>query len=119
MSRTTRGLFVFSGLTKDDVKAGAANDPKRNANANSSRPTPGGHSQQTLLAAGSAALKGKSRSPSRRHTFNGTATFFGDEFNTAPSIFIAGASGRIGVPAPPGTSTATVVKIIVKHQCQI
>ena len=98
------------------MKAGAANHPKRNASANSNRPTPRGQSQQTLLA---TALKGKSRSPGRRHTFNGTATVFGDEFNTAPSIFITGASGKIGVPTPPGASIVTVFKILVKYQCQI
>ena len=85
------------------MTAGAANDPKRNANASSNRPLPGGQSQQTLLT---SALKGKSRSPGRRHTFNGTATFFGDEFNTAPSNFITGASGRIGMRLLLGVSSA-------------
>lgn len=91
---------------KGRVDAGAAHDPKRNANASSSRPLPGGQSQQTLLA---NALKGKSRSPGRRHTFNGTATFFGDEFNTAPSNFIIGASGRIGMRALHGDCSAVVI----------
>lgn len=97
-------LFLFvllghvgvSGLHRDKLNAGAAHDPQTGANANRFKPTPGAQLQQAQLP---TALRGKPRSPSRRHTFNGTATSFGDEFNTAPSDFIAGASAKIGMPS--------------------
>lgn len=47
-------------------------------------PISGGQSQQQIFQ---SALRHKGRSPTRRHTFGGTATNFGDQFDTAPSIF--------------------------------
>ncbi|DBB05340.1 TPA: hypothetical protein ACH3X3_010560 [Trebouxia sp. C0006] len=47
-------------------------------------PISGGQSQQQILQ---SALRHKGRSPTRRHTFGGTATNFGDQFDTAPSLF--------------------------------
>ncbi|KAL0038253.1 hypothetical protein WJX79_010194 [Trebouxia sp. C0005] len=47
-------------------------------------PISGGQAQQQIWQ---SALRSKGRSPTRRHTFGGTATNFGDQFDTAPSIF--------------------------------
>lgn len=106
------GHVGVSGLQRDKVTAGAAHDPQRGANANRFKPTPGGQSQQAQLP---SALRGKPRSPSRRHTFNGTATSCGDEFNTAPSDFFVGASAMIGMPSSLGVSCA----FLLLYMCSI
>ncbi|DBB01412.1 TPA: hypothetical protein ACH3X1_000077 [Trebouxia sp. C0004] len=90
------GLDIMTSSQQGTGKGGGGSDYQKD-------PISGGQSQQQILQ---NALRHKGRSPTRRHTFGGTATNFGDQFDTAPSIFtnkasVEGANRRKSLSAAP------------------